>query len=266
MKRIQLRGTDLKISRLILGSANLHHLGRLTRQIDHILEAVDMGFSHVDTAPLYAFGGSETVIGALKPSVADKITVTTKVCLYPPGGANQSRNQMLLRKALGKGFARFSAPEASNCVRKARKSLENSLKRLKREVIDILLIHEPQESLVLTDEWLSWIATEKRVRFFGVCGEMSALSRFMNKYPAMPQIIQSPDCIGNEEFPNFCGFQPQITYGYFSSGLPQRPDTIMKTALCRNESGAVIVASRSSKKIREMTRICDLPVSARVVI
>ena len=88
MKRIPLPGTHLTLSRFSFGTASLHHLGALGKQLRHLRAALEAGFSHFDTAPLYGFGMAERALGrAFGDARSEAVTIATKVGLYPPGGA-----------------------------------------------------------------------------------------------------------------------------------------------------------------------------------
>ena len=150
MRQVLLPGTDLSVSRFVFGTASLHHLGRLPVQAAHLAAAATAGFTHFDTAPLYGFGGAERVLGSVfgrEPT----ITFTTKVGLYSPGGSDQGHAAMLGRKIGGKLWPRLSRAVADLSVEQARRSLEGSLRRLSRDCVDILLLHEPAPGLLRTD-------------------------------------------------------------------------------------------------------------------
>ena len=109
MKRIPLPGARLTLSRFSFGTASLHHLGALGKQVRHLRAALEAGFSHFDTAPLYGFGMAERALGrAFSDARSEAVTIATKVGLYPPGGAAQGRVAMLARKIVGKALPAMS--------------------------------------------------------------------------------------------------------------------------------------------------------------
>jgi D-threo-aldose 1-dehydrogenase len=247
MKSVLLPGTDIRVSRFVFGTASLHHVGTLNRQIDHLRAAADAGFTHFDTAPLYGFGGAETAIGEAFNARSD-ITVTTKVGLYPPGGCNlRSRRTMLVRKAMGRILPKFSRPVADWSVAQARTSLNASLRRLRRERVDVLLLHEPEIDLLATDEWLRWLEEERdRVGTFGIAGPAARVAPFVRCDHSLARIVQSRDGIESCEadFMIEAGRRMQFTYGYLSglaNGLD--PVEILTGALSRNLTGAIVVST-----------------------
>ncbi len=81
-----------------------------------VARAIECGVNYFDTAP--AYGDSEKALGEILADLGTKVVVSTKV-----GGRPQP----------------FDARDPA-CLRR---SVENSLRALRREALDILLIHEP---------------------------------------------------------------------------------------------------------------------------
>ena len=138
-------------------TASLHHLNSLKQQISLLECAVEHGFTHFDTAPLYGFGLAESVIGRSGLRGKPDITVATKVGLLPPGGVRQGRLSSTLRKVAGRLVKSVSRPIVCWSVSGAENSLNESLRKLRRESVDILWLHEPRIDLIETDEWLKFL-------------------------------------------------------------------------------------------------------------
>src|SRR5262245_49714354 len=142
----RLPGTEVHLSRFAFGTASLHHLSS-SRSRRMLLEAaVAHGFAHFDTAPIYGFGLAERELAPLL-AAEPSLTVATKVGLYSPGGSEQTWAAVLARKALGRLYPSFSRVHVDLSVKRAEASLHGSLKRLGRERLDILFIHEPDAAL-----------------------------------------------------------------------------------------------------------------------
>jgi aryl-alcohol dehydrogenase-like predicted oxidoreductase len=92
---------------------------------DVLAKAIDLGFRLFDTAPLYANGQNEALIGNVIGST-DGATVATKF------GLAETKDGKLLRD---------SRPDA------IRASVEASLVRLRRERIDLLIQHRPDPAV-----------------------------------------------------------------------------------------------------------------------
>jgi aryl-alcohol dehydrogenase-like predicted oxidoreductase len=117
METRRLGKTDLVVSRLGMGGLFVSkHGGEFEQARAALHRALDLGVSYVDTAPGYA--DSEEVIGKALGGSGRPFVLSTKL-----GGRPQPfepRNKEHLRK-----------------------SLEESLRLLKRDYVDILMIHEP---------------------------------------------------------------------------------------------------------------------------
>ena len=89
--------------------------------------AYDAGIRYFDTAPLYGAGAAEEALGrALRGK--DDVTVATKVGIVPPGLVG-----VALRQPAAGG--RFAPGDI-------RAQLERSLRRLRRDRVDVVLLHE----------------------------------------------------------------------------------------------------------------------------
>jgi aryl-alcohol dehydrogenase-like predicted oxidoreductase len=112
-----LGGTGLEVSELALGGLFVSRVGGEFEQGRRaILKAVELGVNYIDTAPGYA--NSEEVIGQVLPEIEQSLVVSTKL-----GGRPQP-----------------FMPQDRDCLMA---SIEESLRLLKRDRIDILMIHEP---------------------------------------------------------------------------------------------------------------------------
>ncbi len=130
MERITLADSGVETSRIALGTWAIG--GRMwggtdeAESIAAIQAAVDQGVTLIDTAPAYGVGRSEEIIGkALKGGLRAKAEIATK------GG---------LTFVDGK-IRRDSSPK------RIREEVEESLKRLQTDVIDLYQIHWPDHSV-----------------------------------------------------------------------------------------------------------------------
>lgn len=255
MRQVTLLGTNLGVSRFVFGTASLHYLGGLKVQVAHLEAAAAAGFTHFDTAPLYGFGGAERAIGAAFGGNA-AITITTKVGLYPPGDSHQGYTAMLARKVGGKLWPTLSRSVADLSAARARCSFEDSLRRLGRAYVDLLLLHDPMPGLLQTDEWLRWRETEAdRIRHVGVCGPAEMVSPFLEAGGPLAEVIQVRDGLDTREadIVTSIGRPLQLTYGYFSSDAAagRSGAEIVAAALARNCTGAILVYTRSRARMDE---------------
>lgn len=262
-KKTTLPGTELLISRIGFGTASLHHLFTSGRRQRLLHEVYAVGITHFDTAPLYGFGLAEKEVGRLLALCPDA-TVATKVGLYPPGGTAQSLAVTFGRKVLGKVSPAFSRAQVDFAVQRAQASLTESLERLQREYVDLLLLHEPEYSFVDIDEWNRWLERERsrgRVRAFGVAGREERVAPFCESPTPLAAVIQTSDSLIRREadFLLRKGRPLQITYGYLSSARETRPDfdgqAIVRAALDRNATGCVLISTTRPERLLSLAGV-----------
>lgn len=181
----------------VFGLGSLHHLPTHGSRQRLLREALAVGFRAFDLAPAYGNGLNEIELGiALRGN--SEARVTTKfgipVDLYGerhPHAAYLIRAaRRLLSRGYGSEYGRriFSAREMTA-------SLEGSLRRLKRDYVDIFLIHEPLGELdgLLRSE-LNEAADRLRragkIRKWGVAGPTTAIRGLLND-PAT-EVVQAP--------------------------------------------------------------------------
>ena len=260
MKKIIIPNTNLECSKFIFGTGSLLNILSKKKRLNLLDSAVDKNFSHFDTSPYYGFGLAENNLGEILKKKPD-LTITTKVGLYPPGNSNQSFFQMMARKSLGKFFSFLNKPNIDFSIKNANKSLEESLKRLRRECVDILLIHEPIEQLINSDEWKTWfdkMIKEGKIRNYGLSSlSASRLEKCFLKDNKLFNILQTLDSVDLKEADLLIrnNLPLQITHGYMSSTKKRYPNKtytdIFSQILKRNPNGAIIISTRSQEHLDE---------------
>ena len=147
-------GTDLKPSRVGLGTWAIG--GWMwggsddAQSIRTIQEAVDRGITLIDTAPMYGFGHSEEIVGRAlaEGGRRDKAVIASKVALDWKDGKpfrNASRARIM-------------------------KEIDDSLRRLKTDVIDLYQVHwpDPNTPIEETAGALKELLTAGKIRAIGV--------------------------------------------------------------------------------------------------
>jgi aryl-alcohol dehydrogenase-like predicted oxidoreductase len=156
MEYMQFGATDLQVSRIALGTWAMG--GRLwggTNVDDAILaacEAIDMGITTIDTAPAYGFGLSERIVAqaiARSGVPREQLIIATKAGLDWDEDENVTRN---------------SKPE------RIRKEIEDSLRYLNTDYIDIYQIHWPDLDTPIeeTAAAMEKLYEEGKIRAIGV--------------------------------------------------------------------------------------------------
>ncbi len=168
MEHLKIAGLPFEASRIALGTwaiggwmwggsdendaiATIHH-------------ALDLGINLVDTAPVYGFGQSEEIVGKALQGRRDKTLIATKA------GLDWS----------GDGIVRNSTPE------RLQRELEDSLRRLNTDIIDIYQIHWPDEATAFeeTAKTLEGFRSDGKIRAIGVSNFAPGhMDRFLKEAP-----------------------------------------------------------------------------------
>lgn len=204
------RTAGLSTSRLGFGCANLMaRIGR--RDSRRILDlAFDSGVRHFDTAPLYGYGEGESLVGDFIAARRHEITVATKFGILPP------RRSGLL--ALAKTAARAVvtvAPSMRERLRKraasmtqkgsfgiaeANKSIEHSLRELRTDYIDLLLMHDVDPEQI-TPELIDLLEEKKRqgkIRHYGTATTFARTLAIRARGISGGDVAQFPSSLFND--------------------------------------------------------------------
>lgn len=130
--------------------------------------SLDHGVTSIDTAPFYGFGLSEEMIGeAIKGKDRSKIQLLTKFGLVWDG-SNQGKGEFFFDASdNGKTIPVYKFASKANII----KELEESLKRLGTDYIDLLQIHWPDSTTAISEtmEALEMLMQQGKIRAAGVC-------------------------------------------------------------------------------------------------
>lgn len=170
MQTTRIPGTDMEVSRVALGTWAIGGWmwggTEEERSIATIQAALDKGVTLIDTAPVYGFGTSEKIVGkALEQSgVRDRIHLSTKVGLEWDDGA-------VFRNASGDRMMR---------------EVEDSLKRLRTDYLDIYHVHwpDPTRPMAETAKAMRQLLDDDVIRAVGVSNfTPDQMSRFREDCP-----------------------------------------------------------------------------------
>ncbi|WP_097462077.1 aldo/keto reductase [Mangrovitalea sediminis] len=156
MDTIRLGTTDILVPRIGLGTWAIGGWmwgGTDERQsIETLHSAIDRGITLIDTAPVYGFGRSEEIVGKAlaEGGRREKVVLATKVALEWDADAN-------------KVWRNASAPRIEQ-------EIEDSLRRLKTDYIDIYQVHwpDPRVSIEETARAMERLYTAGKIRAIGV--------------------------------------------------------------------------------------------------
>jgi aryl-alcohol dehydrogenase-like predicted oxidoreductase len=154
MEQINIGSSGLKTSRIGLGTWAIGGWmwggSDEAQSIATIRAAIERGVTLIDTAPVYGFGHSEEIVskalagGALR----DKVCIATKVGLAWKGGK----------------------PYRDSRPARIRQEIEDSLRRLRTDVIDLYQVHWPdlETSIAETARTLEELRRAGKIRAIGV--------------------------------------------------------------------------------------------------
>ncbi len=135
--------------------------------IESIRASIDNGVTTIDTAPFYGFGLSEEIIGeAISGYDRTKLQLLTKFGLVWDGSNNGKGEFFFDAEEGGKKIPVYKYASKANIM----KEVEESLKRLKTDYIDLLQIHWPDSTTPIheTMEALDELIRQGKIRTAGV--------------------------------------------------------------------------------------------------
>jgi aryl-alcohol dehydrogenase-like predicted oxidoreductase len=199
------------MSRLGFGCSAL--LGRASASESEraVAAALEHGITFFDTARSYGYGQSEQLLGRLFTGRRDGIFLCTKFGILPAQGGWKQRVKPLAR-AVVKAFpalrnaaqrlvaSEFTAGQFSVATLQA--SFETSLRALRTDYVDMLLMHAAPASVLAQDDLLEALARlveSGKVRMAGISGDLPTISAYFAQRPPVlttAQFALNPTNIG----------------------------------------------------------------------
>ncbi|WP_226037789.1 aldo/keto reductase [Aquibacillus saliphilus] len=167
MNKIRLGTSDLEVGEISLGCMRMDKLSK--KDAKHVIEnAIDLGVNFFDHADIYGGGKSEEIFADaidMNSSVREKMFIQTK-CGINNGSFDFSKEHIL-------------------------DSVDGSLKRLKTDYVDTLLLHRP-DTLMEPEEIAEAFTKLKetgKVRHFGVSNQNPMQVELLKKYLKQDLIV-----------------------------------------------------------------------------
>lgn len=276
IKTVTLAGSGIRTTCIGFGCSNL--LGDKTPEqgLALLQAAYDAGVRHFDVARYYGFGDAEGLVGQLAQNRRDQITITTKFGLQPmktvagsrtliDGVRKLMRSSTFIRNLVRRRVQNF-VQHGRFDVNSARASVDASLRQLRTDYIDILLLHEADVEDCKPEllEFLMELKTKGTIRAFGVGSEFRRARAICHAAPQFTEVIQFDSTIFNdhvaqvpEEEPSLpAGSRARSTHGAMSAidplldRLRDDPELARKTsailgrdALDKSALGGVVLAA-----------------------
>jgi len=133
--------------------------------LDAISRAIERGINWIDTAPVYGLGHSEEIVGKALKQLPERPIIASKC------GIAWDEKRQSSRQLKGENI---------------RREVEDSLKRMGIDVIDLFQIHWPDPEPEIEDAWqqISNMVKEGKVRYAGVCNfNIEQLKRIQPIHP-----------------------------------------------------------------------------------
>ena len=264
MEKISLVDNNLKVSKFIYGTSRIHHIFSKKERQKILSEAIECGFTHFDTSPLYDYGIAEKELGILTKSHPN-ITITSKFGIYAPGKTQKSDWEIYVRKSGGKLIPALSRVEKNFDTKMARKILTSSLRRLNKECIELFMLHEPPENFINLSETLDSLNHLKSpglIREFGVSGRWITLKQIYLKAPEILKVVQTRDEEGVPfaDLEKFNGITRFFAYGNGKSSPYAELSYLdrIRFALRRNICGAIIVSTNKVNRISQYDKLLGI--------
>ncbi|GJL54895.1 MAG: hypothetical protein NPIRA02_20270 [Nitrospirales bacterium] len=140
--------------------------------------AIDHGINFFDTADSYGYGNSERVLGKAFRGKRDKVILATKGGFLPSSLARVGqylvpfigpfRSRISRKKSI---FKTLSRKRQNFDVAYLKKALEQSLKRLSTDYLDLYQLHSPPREVLEHDDvfrFLEQSQQEGKIRFYGI--------------------------------------------------------------------------------------------------
>lgn len=295
--RIFLPGSASPTTRLGYGTSGLHG-GLAKRESLRLLEeGFEHGIRHFDTAPLYGLGAAEGVVGEFLQRRKEGVTVATKFGLAPPRGrafweaartlAGPFLKKMpALKRRLVQTMSEVAAAPAHVAESRftpiaMRESLEASLRALRREHVDVFLLHEADAGDISDDlrSELDRVVASGSVGAWGLASARAAVDRVRQTDAPALALVQTDESAESAPIERDDG-SFLVTHGMLSSSFRELPlgdaswrkrladaveadieapgamaRLLMSAALAKNDGGVVLFTSKQPSHIRE---ICGL--------
>lgn len=205
--------TELTVSEVGFGCARLGGIfpGASKSDMLHTLgNAFDAGITFFDTADMYCQGESEQLLGEAFRGKRDQVVIASKVgyCL-PTQRKLASRVKPILKPLIRRiGLTRQSLPLGFSGSLSQNfssdymiKSVEQSLRRLKTDYLDLYQLHSPPTSVLEHGEFIGTLEKLKRqgkIRCYGVSCETANDALVCLRYPGISALQVGLSLLGQE--------------------------------------------------------------------
>ena len=209
--RLDLGSSGIRATPLGFGCATLFRASDPAQRSRLLHAAYDAGIRHFDVAPMYGLGRAEPELGRFTRVHRSEVTIATKFGIRPTlaarglAYAQRPVRRTFESKPTIRDQARAHAAARSRLLYEkggydasgARRSLQRSLRALKTDYVDVLLLHDPLPGSVRSDEVSSFLEDARAaglIRSWGIAGAPDTMGEVARSFPQIP-VLQFPDDI-----------------------------------------------------------------------
>jgi len=235
LPRLDLGSSGIRATPLGFGCATLFRASDPAQRSRLLHAAYDAGIRHYDVAPMYGLGRAEPELGAFTRVHRSEVTITTKFGIRPTlvarglAYAQRPVRRMFESKPTIRDQALVHATVPSHLLYDksgydasgAQRSLQRSLRALKTDYVDLLLLHDPRPGSVRSDEVSSFLEDARAaglIRSWGIAGALEITGEVALSFPGIP-VLQLPDDIFVQSLRRAPVGSAFITFGVISRAL-----------------------------------------------
>ena len=204
---------SLQISELGFGCAAVG--GRVSRKESLLAlnAAYEAGITLYDTARSYGYGQSERIVGEFLGGRRESVVVCTKFGIMPASNHGWKQKLKPLAQVAVRAFPGLRAVAQKQVKDQfvsqlftteiLRASLETSLRELKTDYVDMLLLHAAPATVLQQDDLLAAmgrLAESGKVRMAGISGDVPVIERYFAERPAALTTAQFALNLSNMNF------------------------------------------------------------------
>jgi len=196
----------------VLGFGCAPLMGRVGKSdsLRALAAAEQAGINFFDTARSYGYGESEGLLGSFLKGRRSSMVICTKFGILPPKGGWKQKVKPLAQTAvrafpgLRKYARRQAAGESAGeqfSIPILRESFETSLRELRTDYVDMLLLHAAPMAVLDKDDLLGEmerLVESGKVRMAGISGDHSVIAETFRRQPGMlttAQFALNPGCL-----------------------------------------------------------------------
>lgn len=250
--------------------------------------ALDAGITHFDVARSYGYGEAESAVGDFLRHRRDEVTVTTKLGIQPPRRTRSITVAKAAARRLGplispmRRLARHGGQRLQTTgsfgVDQAAASVETSLRELRTDHIDVLLLHEagPEDLSDPLLEFLRAKVDEGVIGRFGVASRPDQTRAVLADRPDFAPAVQVANSVRAPVLPTLPDLTDREVYTHSAlAGLEELSGMggqlgnaehlgplMIAWALRANQGGTVLFSSRHPARIQANALAGDIDAQA----